>query len=83
MAMAMFLMRTEIMKETKTFAMMPTMLASLVMVKMVMVTTVMALLTILVAMTAMMLVTHLTVIRSRNQGDIDGTSRIVLPCPSS
>jgi hypothetical protein len=22
-------------------------------------------------------------IRSRNQGDIDGTSRIVLPCPSS
>jgi hypothetical protein len=23
------------------------------------------------------------IIRSRNQGDIDGTSRIVLPCPSS
>jgi hypothetical protein len=61
MAMTMFLMRTEIMKEAKTCAMMPMMLASLVMVTMVMVTTVMALLTILVAMTAMMLVTHLTV----------------------
>ncbi len=62
MAMTMFLMRTEIMKEAKTFAMMPTMLASLVMVTMVMVTIVMALLTILVAMTAMMLVTHLIVV---------------------
>jgi hypothetical protein len=62
MAMMMFLMRTEIMKEAKTFAMTPTMLASLVMVTMVLVTTVMALLTILVAMTAMMLVTHLTVV---------------------
>ncbi len=62
MAMTMFLMRTEIMNEAMKFAMMPTMLASLVMVTMVMVTTVMALLTILVAMTAMMLVTHLTVV---------------------
>ncbi len=26
---------------------------------------------------------QITTIRSRNQGDIDGTSRIVLPCPSS
>ena len=50
-----------IMKEAMTFAMTPTMLASLVMVTMVMVTTVMALSTILMAMTAMMLVTHLTV----------------------
>jgi hypothetical protein len=62
MAMTMFFMRTEIMKEAMTFAMMPTMLASLVMVTMVMVTTVMALLIIMVAMTAMMLVTHLTVV---------------------
>jgi hypothetical protein len=62
MAMTMFLMRTEMMKEAMTFAMMPTMLASLVMVTMVMATTVMALLTIFVATTAMMLVTHLTVV---------------------
>jgi hypothetical protein len=61
MAMTMFLMRTEIMKEAKTFVMTPTMLASFVMLTMVMVTTVMALLTILVAVTAVMLVTHLTV----------------------
>ncbi len=40
MAMTMFLMRTEIMKEAMTFAMTPKMLASLVMVTMVMVTTV-------------------------------------------
>ncbi len=62
MAMTMFLMRTEIMKEAKTFVMTPTMLASLVIVTMVMVRTVMALLTILVAMTATMSVTHLTVV---------------------
>jgi hypothetical protein len=62
MARTMFLMRKEIMKEAKTFAMMPTMLASFVMLTMVMVTTVMALLTILVAMTATMSVTHLTVV---------------------
>ncbi len=49
MAITMFLMRTEIMKEAMTFAMTPTMLASLVMVTMVMVTTVMVLLIIMVA----------------------------------
>jgi hypothetical protein len=49
-------------KEAKTLAMMPMLLASLVMVTMVMVTTVMALLTVMVAMTAMMLVTHLPVV---------------------
>ncbi len=62
MAMTMFLIRTEIMKKAKSFALTPTMLASLLMVTMVMVTTVMALLTVMVAMTAMMLVTHLTVV---------------------
>jgi hypothetical protein len=62
MAMKMFLMRTKIMKEVKTFAMMPTMLARFVMLTMVMVTTVMALLTILVVMTVMMLLTLLTVV---------------------
>ncbi len=60
MATTMFLMRTELVKEAMTFAMTPTMLASLVMVTMVMVTTVMASLTILVAMTAMM---DLTIIK--------------------
>jgi hypothetical protein len=62
MAMTMFLMRTEIMKEAKTFAMTPTMLARFVMLTMVMETAVMALLTMLVAMTATMLVTHLPVV---------------------
>ncbi len=62
MAMMILWMRTEIMKEAKTLAMPPMLLASLLMVTMVMVTTVMALLTVLVAMTAMMLVTHLSVV---------------------
>jgi hypothetical protein len=61
MAMTMFWMRTEIMKEAKMLAMMPMLLVSLLMVTMVMVTTVMALLTVMVDMTAMMLVTHLPV----------------------
>ena len=60
MAMMMFLVGTEKKKEAKTLAMTTTLLARLVMVTMVMVTTVMALLTILVAMT--MLSTHLTVV---------------------
>ncbi len=46
----------------KLFAMTPMMLASLVIMTMVMVTTVMALLTVIVAMTAIMLVTHLSVV---------------------
>ncbi len=62
MAMTMFWMRTEIMKEAKTLAMTPMLLASLLMVTMVMVTTVMALLTVMVAMTVMILVTHLPVV---------------------
>ena len=62
MAMAMFLMRTEIMKEAKTFSMTLTTLASLVMMTMEMVRTVMELLTVMAAMTAMMLFTHLTVV---------------------
>ncbi len=62
MAMTMFWMRTEIIKEGKMLAMTPMLLASLLMVTMVMVTTVMALLTVLVAMTAIMLVTHLSVV---------------------
>jgi hypothetical protein len=49
-------------KEAKTLAVTTTLLARLVMVTMVMVTTVMALLTILVAMTTMMLLTHLTLV---------------------
>jgi hypothetical protein len=57
-----FLMRTEIMKEAKMFAMTPTMLACFVMLTMVMETTLMALLTILVTMTATMLVNHLPVV---------------------
>ncbi len=60
--MTMFLMRTEIMEEAKTFAMTPMLLASLLMVTMVMVTTVMALLTVIVAMTAMTMFTHLPVV---------------------
>ncbi len=52
MAMTLFWIRTGIMKEAKTLAMTPMLLASLLMVIMVMVTTVMALLTVLVAMTA-------------------------------
>ncbi len=62
MAMTMFLVGTEKKKEAKTLAMTTTLLARLVMMTMVMVTTGMALLTILVAMTAMMLLTHLTVV---------------------
>ncbi len=62
MAMTMVWMRTEIMKEGKTLAMTPMLMASLPMVTMVMVTTVMALLTVLVAMTAMTLVTELSVV---------------------
>jgi hypothetical protein len=57
-----FWMRTEIMREAKTFAMTPMLLASLLMVTMVMVTRVMALLTVMAAMTATMLVTHLSVV---------------------
>ncbi len=62
MAMTMFWIRTEIMKEATTLAMIPMLLASLLMVMMVMVTTVMALLTVMVALTAIMLVTHLSVV---------------------
>jgi hypothetical protein len=62
MAMMKFWIRTEIMKEAKTLAMTPMLLASLLIVTMVMVTTVMALLTVMVASTAMMLVTHLSVV---------------------
>jgi hypothetical protein len=62
MAMTMFWMRTEIMKEAKTLAITPMLLANFLMVTMVMVTTVMALLTVMVAMTAIMLVTHLSVV---------------------
>ncbi len=62
MAMMMFWMRTEIMKEAKTLAMSLMLLASLLMVTMVMVTTVMALLLVMVAMTEKMLVTHLPVV---------------------
>ncbi len=64
MAMTMFWRRTEIMKEAKTLAMMPMLLASLLMVTMVMVmvTTAMALLTVMVASTANMLVNHLSVV---------------------
>jgi hypothetical protein len=61
MAMTMFWIGTEIMKEAKTLAMTPMLLASLLMVTMVMVTTVMALITVMVALTAIMLVTHLSV----------------------
>jgi hypothetical protein len=62
MAMIMFWIRTEIMKEAKTLAMMPMLLAGLLMVTMVIVTTVRALLTVMVASTAIMLVTHLSVV---------------------
>jgi hypothetical protein len=62
MAMTMFLMRTEIEEEAKMFAIMPMLLASLLMMTMVMVTSVMALLTVIVAMTAMTLFTHLPVV---------------------
>ncbi len=63
MAMTMFWMRTEIMKEAKMLEKMSILLASFLKVTMVMVTTVMALLTVMVAMTAMILVTHLPVVK--------------------
>ncbi len=62
MAITMFLVGTEKKNEAKTLAMTPMLLASLLMMTMVMVTTVMALLAVLVAITAIMLVTHLSVV---------------------